>query len=148
MVYVPRKLANPADSSKIFRRRSFSSDSSADANQNNNLTCHDDSRWSTAMKISKDSETSSQEGTGIFFKNYFLLLIMYWSCSFFYLEDLVTKLSSKCEEIDISFRDHLLCIKLCPRTSILRNSLNSNVIWSLLHNSILTTNVFCFFFVY
>jgi hypothetical protein len=77
VVYVPRKLANPADSSKIFRRRSFSSDSSADANQNNNLTCHDDSRWSTAMKISKDSETSSQEGTGIFFKNYFLLLIMY-----------------------------------------------------------------------
>ncbi|EFX61512.1 hypothetical protein DAPPUDRAFT_272994, partial [Daphnia pulex] len=35
VVYVPRKLANPADSSVIVGRRTFSSDSSADGNQNN-----------------------------------------------------------------------------------------------------------------
>jgi hypothetical protein len=45
-----------------------------------------------------------------------------------FLDDLVSKLSAKCQEVHISCRDHLLCIKLCPRTSILRNSLNSNVI--------------------
>jgi hypothetical protein len=47
---------------------------------------------------------------------------------FIFVDDLVSKLSAKCQEVHISCRDHLLCVKLCPRTSILRNSLNSNVI--------------------
>ncbi|XP_046635536.1 uncharacterized protein LOC124314395 isoform X5 [Daphnia pulicaria] len=87
VVYVPRKLANPADSSVIVRRRTFSSDSSADGNQNN-----------------KRKTLHSLD------------------------DDLVSKLSAKCQEVHISCRDHLLCVKLCPRTSILRNSLNSNIL--------------------
>jgi len=54
---------------------------------------------------------------------FFFVCLFVWIC----VEDLVSKLSAKCEEIHISCRDRLLCIKLCSRTSILRNSLNSNV---------------------
>ncbi|XP_046635526.1 uncharacterized protein LOC124314395 isoform X4 [Daphnia pulicaria] len=116
VVYVPRKLANPADSSVIVRRRTFSSDSSADGNQNNKRkTLH-----------SLDVSTGVQRS--LFSLNDHSYTSVKSSHELGSADDLVSKLSAKCQEIQISCRDQLLCVKLCPRTSILRNSLNSNIL--------------------
>jgi hypothetical protein len=81
----------------------------------------------TSVKISHELG-SAQHGTSIYTK-LFHSVKSYSNAPFlFFVDDLVSKLSAKCQEIQISCRDQLLCVKLCPRTSILRNSLNSNVI--------------------
>ncbi|XP_046439540.1 uncharacterized protein LOC124190745 isoform X2 [Daphnia pulex] len=111
VVYVPRKLANPADSSVIVGRQTISSDPSADGIQNNNPKTPHSLEGAQRSPLSDHSyaavESSHELGSA---------------------DDLVSKLSAKCQEIQISCRDQLLCIKLCPRTSILRNSLNSNIL--------------------
>ncbi|XP_057373967.1 uncharacterized protein LOC130694877 isoform X2 [Daphnia carinata] len=118
VVYVPRKLVNPADASKIVRRRTFSSGSSTDANQNGNrkvLHSQDDVQTATyalkkdhsytTIKNEASEPVSSQRGT-----------------------DLASKLSASCQEIHIRCKEHLLYVTLCPRTSKLRNSLNSTIL--------------------